>query len=124
LSARGVPTRIGSRSGEPPFDRDDLITWGPALQNMESAYIVYYPDLAVPGGRAANGFFADLAVQSGVRRLVLSSGRGEEEALLSEQALLYPFHPGMPADIGVPLSSEPKRTLKSVRANLAPWKRR
>jgi uncharacterized protein YbjT (DUF2867 family) len=28
-------------------------------------------------------------VQSGVRRLVLLSGRGDEEALLSEQALQY-----------------------------------
>jgi hypothetical protein len=54
---------------------------------MESAYIVYYPDLAVPGARAAIRFFADQAVQSGVRRLVLLSGRCEEEALLSEQAL-------------------------------------
>jgi hypothetical protein len=87
LSARGVPTRIGSRSGEPPFDRDDQTTWGPAPQNMESAYIVYYPDLAVPGARAAIRFFDDQAVQSGVRRLVLLSGRCEEEALLSEQTL-------------------------------------
>ena len=54
---------------------------------MESAYIVYYPDLAVPGARAAIRFFDDQAVQSGVRRLVLFSGRCEEEALLSEQAL-------------------------------------
>jgi hypothetical protein len=42
---------------------------------MESAYIVYYPDLAVPGARAAIRFFDDQAVQSGVRRLVLLSGR-------------------------------------------------
>jgi hypothetical protein len=30
---------------------------------MESAYIVYYPDLAVPGARAAIRFFDDQAVQ-------------------------------------------------------------
>jgi uncharacterized protein YbjT (DUF2867 family) len=29
LEARGVPTRIGSRSGDPPFDWDAPATWGP-----------------------------------------------------------------------------------------------
>jgi len=41
LAARGVPTRIGSRSGEPPFDWQDQTSWGPALQNVETACIVY-----------------------------------------------------------------------------------
>jgi uncharacterized protein YbjT (DUF2867 family) len=87
LSARGVSTRIGSRSGEPPFDWQDQTTWGPALKNVESIYVVYYPDLAVPGAPAAIRSFADLAVKGGVRRLVLLSGRGEEEAQLSERLL-------------------------------------
>ena len=45
----------------------------------------YYPDLAVPGAADTVGEFARLAVQSGVRRLVLLSGRGEEEAQHAEQ---------------------------------------
>ena len=51
LTARGVPVRIGSRSGEPPFDWEDRATWAPALRGVTSVYISYYPDIAVPGAR-------------------------------------------------------------------------
>src|ERR671912_1223530 len=87
LKARGVPTRVGSRSGEPPFDWEDDATWEPALQNVGSVYVSYYPDLAVPGAVAAVRSFAELAVASGVRRLVLLSGRGQPEAERAEQAV-------------------------------------
>ena len=87
LVARGLPVRVGSRSGEPPFDWEDQATWAPALQNVESVYISYYPDLAVPGAVAAVRSFADLAVEAGVGRLVLLSGRGEEEAQRAERAV-------------------------------------
>ena len=87
LQARSVPVRIGSRSGEPPFDWDKPETWAPALQGMSSAYISYYPDIAVPGAADLVGSFANLAVKEGVPRLVLLSGRGEEEAERAEQAV-------------------------------------
>ena len=87
LVARGFLTRVGSRSGEPPFDWEDEATWAPALRDVESVYISYYPDLAVPGAVAAVRSFVDLAVEAGVGRLVLLSGRGEEEALRAELAL-------------------------------------
>ncbi|MDF2958900.1 MAG: hypothetical protein K0S39_635 [Paenibacillus sp.] len=87
LTARGLPIRVGSRSGEPPFDWGNQATWAPSLRNAEAVYITYYPDLALPGAAAAIGSFAQLAVNNGVRRLVLLSGRGEEEAQLSEQSL-------------------------------------
>lgn len=87
LAARGVPIKVGSRSGEPPFDWDDQATWAPALHNVGSAYLVYYPDLVVPGAVEAVRRFAELAVAGGVRRLVLLSGRGEEQAQQAEQAL-------------------------------------
>src|ERR671916_37598 len=80
LKARGEPTRVGSRSGEPPFDWGDEATWAPALQNVGSVYVSYYPDIAVPGAVAAVRSFAKLAVENGVRRLVLLSGRCEPEA--------------------------------------------
>jgi uncharacterized protein YbjT (DUF2867 family) len=87
LQARGRPTRVGSRSGEPSFDWENPDTWASALKDVESAYVSYYPDIAAPGAVAAVRSFTELAVRNGVRRLVLLSGRGEEEAQSAEQAL-------------------------------------
>ena len=50
-------------------------------------YVSYYPDLAVPGAVEAVRSFAELAVENGVRRLVLLSGRGEPEAERTEAAV-------------------------------------
>ncbi len=85
LKAMGVPTRIGSRSGTPPFDWDDPSTWAAALQEVKAVYVTYAPDLAVPAAPPAIRAFSDLAVKSGVQRLVLLSGRGEEEAQRCER---------------------------------------
>jgi uncharacterized protein YbjT (DUF2867 family) len=87
LEARGLPVRVGSRSGEPPFDWEVRSTWSPALEGVGSVYLTYYPDLAVPGAVEAVGSFAELAVRSGVPRLALLSGRGEPEAERAEQAV-------------------------------------
>ncbi|MFC6016377.1 NAD(P)H-binding protein [Plantactinospora solaniradicis] len=88
LTARHRPVRIGSRSAEPPFDWADQSTWPPALDRVRSAYLSFYPDLAVPGAADAVRAFADLAARQGVRRLVLLSGRGEEEAQRSEEVVM------------------------------------
>jgi uncharacterized protein YbjT (DUF2867 family) len=80
LAARHLPVRHGSRSGTPPFDWNDRATWAPALQGVKAVYMSYYPDLAVAGATDAIQSFTELAVKSGVRRLVLLSGRGETEA--------------------------------------------
>ncbi|TIP25522.1 MAG: NmrA family transcriptional regulator [Mesorhizobium sp.] len=87
LTAQGVPVRVGSRSGTPPFDWENKATWAPALDGVGAVYISYYPDLAVPGAAEAVGAFANLAVAIGVRRLVLLSGRGETEAQRAEEML-------------------------------------
>jgi uncharacterized protein YbjT (DUF2867 family) len=87
LEARGVPTRIGSRSGEPPFDWENEATWEPALRGVGSVYVSHYPDLAIPGAVAVVRSFADVAIRSGVRRLVLLSGRGEPEAERAERVV-------------------------------------
>ncbi len=80
LASRGVPTRVASRAGDPPFDWGDQSTWDAVLDGVTAAYIVYAPDLAIPGATDAIRAFVERAVEHGVRRLVLLSGRGEEEA--------------------------------------------
>jgi uncharacterized protein YbjT (DUF2867 family) len=85
LKARGVATRIASRSGTPSFDWNDRSTWEVALNGVSATYITYAPDLAIPGATDAIRAFVDKAVAQGVRRLVLLSGRGEEEAQLCER---------------------------------------
>jgi uncharacterized protein YbjT (DUF2867 family) len=87
LRARGVPTVVASPSGRPRFDWDDQATWAPALEGVGAVYVTYYPDLAVPGAADRVGALAGLAVAAGAGRLVLLSGRGEEEAEHAEQAL-------------------------------------
>ncbi|MGI5201571.1 NAD(P)H-binding protein [Spirillospora sp. CA-108201] len=80
LEARDVPVRMGSRSASPPFDWENESTWAPVLRNVESVYLSYYPDLAVPGAPEAIRAFTGAAADAGVRRVVLLSGRGEPEA--------------------------------------------
>jgi uncharacterized protein YbjT (DUF2867 family) len=87
LQARGVPTRVGSRSAQPPFDWEDRNTWAPALRSVAKVYVTYYPDLAVPGASEAVGELARLAAELGAGHIVLLSGRGETEAQRSEEAV-------------------------------------
>lgn len=87
LKTREVPVRIGSRAGAPPFDWEEPATWEAVLRGMVNVYVTFYPDLAVPGAVEAIRTFTALAQHSGVQRLVLLSGRGEEEAQKCEQVV-------------------------------------
>ena len=87
LEARGLPVRPGSRSANPPFDWEDPDTWAAALDGAGAAYVSYYPDIAIPGAVEAVTAFAETALENDVRRLVLLSGRGEEEAQRAERAV-------------------------------------
>lgn len=87
LRARDVPVRVGSRSAEPGFDWYEPATWAPAVRGVETAYVSFLPDLALPGAPASIEEFTDIAVAGGVRRLVLLSGRGEEEAQACEKVI-------------------------------------
>jgi uncharacterized protein YbjT (DUF2867 family) len=87
LTALGRPVRIGSRSGQPRFDWEDRTTWARALDRVDRVYVSYYPDLAVPGAVETVGAFTQLAAETGARRQVLLSGRGEPGAELAEQAV-------------------------------------
>jgi uncharacterized protein YbjT (DUF2867 family) len=87
LNDRGLPVRIASRSSTPPFDWTDRRTWGPAIRGADAIYLTYVPDLAVPGAGADIAEISRLAAESGVKRIVLLSGRGEPQAALNEQPL-------------------------------------
>lgn len=87
LTAQGLPVRVGSRSGEPPFVWEDPDTWEAAVDGVGAVYVTYYPDLGFPGAAEAVGAFSELAVKKGARRLVLLSGRGEQGAVVSENRL-------------------------------------
>ena len=87
LQAGGIKTRIASRSASPSFNWHDSGNWSSVLDGVTSAYISYAPDLAIPGATDAIRRFVDLAVSHGVRRLVLLSGRGEQEAQACEQII-------------------------------------
>jgi uncharacterized protein YbjT (DUF2867 family) len=95
LEQRGVPVRAGTRNATglsatttttpTPFDWADPSTWAPALRGARAAYVSFFPDLAVPGAPEAVGAFAALAAREGLERLVLLSGRGEDEAQRAEE---------------------------------------
>lgn len=85
LKEKGVSVRIGSRSSSPAFDWNNEASWDACLENVESAYITYTPDLAVPGATDSIQSFVNKAKLHGVKRLVLLSGRGEEEAQACEK---------------------------------------
>lgn len=85
LQTRGVETRITSRSANPGFDWNDPNTWDTALQGVSAAYISYAPDLAIPGATETIHRFVEQAATRGIKRLVLLSGRGEEEAQACER---------------------------------------
>ena len=85
LEDLGHAVRRGSRSASIPFDWNMPETWQAVLDSVSAVYIVYTPDLAVPAAVDAIEAFTDLAVGSGVRKLVILSGRGEEEARRCEQ---------------------------------------
>lgn len=80
-----VSIRIGSRSASIPFDWEKPETWANVVKDIDSIYITFQPDLAVPYAPEIIQNFTDLATQSGVEKIVLLSGRGEKEAQVCEE---------------------------------------
>src|SRR6056297_2968878 len=78
---------VGSRNGIPPFRWEDPSTWSKALEGIDKMYIVYFPDLAVPGAYEAIRRLADVAKTVGVKKVVLLSGKGEKEAERCEKLI-------------------------------------
>lgn len=85
LTEQGHRVSTGSRKSTPPFDWEDPTTWSEALKGMDRAYLVYYPDLAVPGAKEAIAGVTETALKEGLEKVVLLSGKGETEAEACEQ---------------------------------------
>ncbi len=85
LTKQGHSVRIGSRKNNPAFDWEDPSTFSQALKGMDRAYIVYYPDLAVPGAKEAITKLTEVALKEGLEKVVLLSGKGEREAEVCEE---------------------------------------
>ena len=68
LQSMGRPVRIGSRSANPPFDWHQKAGWDACLEGVESVYISYAPDLAIPGATDAIQALVDRAEKNGVSK--------------------------------------------------------
>ncbi|MGQ7848090.1 NmrA family transcriptional regulator [Granulosicoccus sp. 3-233] len=88
LQSLGYVTRGVSRTSSPAFDWEDARTWRAVLDGCESAYVTYYPDLAMPTAESTLRKFVILAREVGLQHLVLLSGRGEQGAERAETLLM------------------------------------
>ncbi|MFF3350573.1 NAD(P)H-binding protein [Streptomyces sp. NPDC002779] len=86
VRAAGLKVREATRSRG--FDWEDPTTWADALRGADAAYLMYPTDVGSPAAAEGVGALAREAVGLGVRRLVLLSARGEDQALPTEEALM------------------------------------
>ncbi|MDT6986840.1 NmrA family transcriptional regulator [Streptomyces lusitanus] len=84
-AAAGMTVRAASRATG--FDWADRTTWEGALRGADAAYLVHPADVGAPGTAEAVAGLAETALGVGMRRLVLLSARGEDQALPTEEAL-------------------------------------
>ena len=80
LHQKGYNVRSGSRNSSPSFDWNDPQGWPATLEGIDKMYIVYYPDLAVPGAFESISTLVEMAKEAGIQKAVLLSGKGETEA--------------------------------------------
>jgi uncharacterized protein YbjT (DUF2867 family) len=88
LTSLSWPVQAGSRKGNPGFDWENPSTWAPALKGIHSVYVSFQPDLAVPRAVEIIRKFSDTAFKSGIKKLVLLSGRGEADAERCENIII------------------------------------
>jgi len=87
LTALGWPVQLASRSTPTRFDWNDESSWEQALDGAHALYVTYSPDLAIPGAAEHVRRLTGLARDSGLRRIVLLSGRGEPQVRPAEDAV-------------------------------------
>lgn len=80
LQALGYQPKGASRRDEVFFDWSEPSSWATALKGIDSVYLTYYPDLAVPNAPDDIAKFCALAKLKGVKHVTLLSGRGEPAA--------------------------------------------
>ncbi len=88
LRGRGLPVREGSRSANPSFDWNVEAGWDAVLDGVQTMYINYSPDLAIPGATDSIRNLVKAAERHGVKRAVILSGRGEAEAQACEAIVM------------------------------------
>ncbi len=87
LTSLGLNVKGASRNGEVHFDWRAPETWGPSLTGVDSVYLTYYPDLAIPEAPEDIEKFCALATTKGVKHITLLSGRGEPAAQVCENII-------------------------------------
>ena len=87
LRALGFNPRGASRNGEIHFDWDDPTTWSAALHGVDSVYLTYYPDLAIPKAPGDISKFCGLAKSKGIKHITVLSGRAEPAAQVCERII-------------------------------------
>ena len=95
LQHRDQRVRIGSRTGQPPFDWADDSTWAAALDGVDSAYICYYPDISFPEAAPRVRAFAQAAARGGVIERHFDTVYN----LRGEAATIQRWLSAMPADL-------------------------
>lgn len=85
-STRGLSRGI-SGNNHRTFDWSDRSTWVAALQGLDSVYVTYFPDLAVPSAEDDIRAFLEMAKASEIKHVVLLSGRGEKGAQRAENVV-------------------------------------
>ncbi|GGQ16284.1 NmrA family transcriptional regulator [Streptomyces mutabilis] len=86
-AARTAGMNVRAASRATGFDWRNRSTWADVLRGADAAYLAYPTDVGDPSAVDAVGALAREAAGLGVRRLVLLSARGEEQARPTEDAL-------------------------------------
>ena len=88
LTTQGHNVRMGSRSANPSFDWNNQDSWPAALEGIDTVYLTFQPDLAIPAAVPAVQAFTEAAAKSGVSKIVILSGRGEPAAQQCEDIVI------------------------------------
>lgn len=85
-SCGAQPQRVG-RHSHPGCDWSKPESFGPSLASREPVDFSYEPDYTIPGTEATLYAFRVAASDSGLRKLVMVTGRGESHAHRAEQTM-------------------------------------
>jgi uncharacterized protein YbjT (DUF2867 family) len=87
LKEMGIAVRDLARNTSPGFDWTERSNWAEALKGLDSLYVTYHPDLAVPQAQADIEHLLSVAQSQHIEHIVLLSGRGEDGARAAEVLL-------------------------------------